>query len=246
MTTGNDKKIETIDLKRWEEAQEGELDGHIHSYDSTVFPGDDPSRQGDPWGPQDEIDHYKEKSYPRYFDLMEIDTDLNGKHIVEIGCALVSGLEQCSNGKKTVIEPLIKRTDNIHVRNTISRMEECDISILAEPAEHDTIPECDEVWIFNLLQHVISPEKILTDAMSRSKVIRFFEPLEQQTHIEHPHTLTKKFFDSVLYEECDEEKSWAKLWLESDVTSQDGFHQWSPCYYGVWHRKEETTEKESN
>jgi hypothetical protein len=55
----------------------------------------------------------------------------------------------------------------------------------------------DEVWIFNLLQHVQDPEKVLSNAYQYSSKIRIFEPINWTTDICHPHTFDKKYFEDM-------------------------------------------------
>lgn len=46
-----------------------------------------------------------------------------------------------------------------------------------------------EVWIYNVLQHVVDPEKIIALAREHGYVLRIFEWIEKETNVGHPHTL---------------------------------------------------------
>ena len=100
-----------------------------------------------------------------------------------------------------------------------------DIKIYDTPAED--IPsnyfEVDEVWIFNLLQHVIDPDKLIENCKKWAKKIRFFEPVDQEISICHPHSPSKADF---------------KRWFGDYETYKENntavnFHT-AECIYGVW------------
>ena len=50
----------------------------------------------------------------------------------------------------------------------------------------------DEVWIYNCLQHVDDPEKIIKNALKAGKVLRLFEWINIPPHPGHPHELTEE------------------------------------------------------
>ena len=64
------------------------------------------------------------------------------------------------------------------------------------PAEDaDTLCEAnsfDEVWIYNVLQHVHDPAKIIANAKRLAPVLRIFEWIDMPAHPGHPHCLTKE------------------------------------------------------
>ena len=64
------------------------------------------------------------------------------------------------------------------------------------PAEDaDTLCEAgsfDEVWIYNVLQHVHDPAKIIANAKRLAPVLRIFEWIDIPAHPGHPHCLTKE------------------------------------------------------
>lgn len=56
----------------------------------------------------------------------------------------------------------------------------------------------DEVWLYNCLQHVDDPEKIIRNAVGALKpggVFRIFEWINTPTNTAHPHTLTREQLD---------------------------------------------------
>jgi hypothetical protein len=156
-------------------------------------------------------EHYKE-SYRQYFEWVGIDPDLQGKSVVEIGPADFPALGYCTNGWNClIIEPMPSE-----------HLKRFDIPICTDLAE-DAIYECDEVWFFNVLQHVIDPNKIIERAKKQSKVIRFFEPIDYGIDVCHPWNLTEEMF-----------KDWfGNVKIYPPNPNANCFHTWK-CCYGVW------------
>ena len=50
----------------------------------------------------------------------------------------------------------------------------------------------DEVWIYNVLQHVHDPAKIIANAKRLAPVLRIFEWIDMPVYPGHPHSLTKE------------------------------------------------------
>lgn len=159
------------------------------------------------------LEHYLD-SYMQYFEHLGIDSDLRGKNIVEIGPADFPGLAYCSNlgANCLIIEPM--PSDHLKM---------FELRISNEMAE-DAVYEADEVWLFNVLQHVIDPYKIVERAKEQSKVIRFFEPINYGINECHPWNLTMQMF-----------KGWFGDCVKHYPAGQDvkNFHTWE-CVYGVW------------
>lgn len=160
--------------------------------------------------------HYND-SYRQYFQHLGIVYDLQNKNIVEIGPADFPALAYCINRGNScfIIEPMPSE-----------HLKRFSIFILAMMAE-DAIYEADEVWLFNVLQHVVDPYKIVERAKAQSKVIRFFEPINYGTNECHPWNLTMAMF-----------KEWFGDSVKHYPAGQNvqNFHTWE-CAYGIW-RKE--------
>ena len=60
--------------------------------------------------------------------------------------------------------------------------------------EWETEMTFDEVWFFNVLQHVIDPKACLEKAGKIAGVVRVFEPVDTPTNIECPHSLGRDLF----------------------------------------------------
>lgn len=113
--------------------------------------------------------------------------DLEGKSILDIGGGPVSMLLKCVNGgKMTVLDPCD------YPKWVAARYEEAGIEFIKMGGE-DIDPEAmsfyDEVWIYNVLQHVRDPEKILKNARAVTNKIRLFEWVDIPSCPGHPHEL---------------------------------------------------------
>jgi 2-polyprenyl-3-methyl-5-hydroxy-6-metoxy-1,4-benzoquinol methylase len=168
---------------------------------------------------QQSYDFYQEM-YNYYFKYLDIQKNLNGKSILEIGPARISGLLFCENYSKSyVIEPTFY--DGIDYL-----YEGKNIEIIRKKAEECDFPKIDEIWILNLLQHVQDPDIIIKKCKESGKIIKFFEPIEYEINNEHSFYFTKNdyieyFGDSV----------------RDYVHPIPKFHQ-AKCVYGIYENKE--------
>jgi hypothetical protein len=122
-------------------------------------------------------------SYSNHFKYLDIPEDLGGKTIIEIGCAGFPALYFRKNYKGVVVEPL-----EIETLETICK--EKGIERIKSPVEEIDLPECDEIWLFNVMQHIIDPELFVTKCKAAAKLIRYFEPVDYPTCVYHPHTFS--------------------------------------------------------
>lgn len=186
-----------VTREQWLKAQEAERAFHNEDFDAGYA-------------------HYAE-SYDQYFKWLGIERDQKGKKIVEIGPADFPALAYCSNyhPRSFIIEPMPS-----------DHLKRFGIPISTEIAEflHYT---ADEVWLFNVLQHVIDPNEIVKRAKEGATVIRFFEPINYGIDTCHPWNLTKEMFDK-----------WFADCVKIYPAGQDvrNFHTWE-CAYGVWNKK---------
>lgn len=186
-----------VTQERWLKAQEAERSFHNEDFETGK-------------------EHYG-VSYEQYFKHLGIDPDLKEKNIVEIGPADFPALGYCRNigSKSLIIEPMPS-----------DHLKRFGITILNELAE-DAQYEADEVWLFNVLQHVIDPYKIVENAKKQVSVIRFFEPINYGVDQCHPWNLTMEMFNSWFGES-------AKYYPPNPDAIK--FHTWE-CAYGVWTKK---------
>lgn len=160
------------------------------------------------------LEHYMQ-SYAQYFHHLGIGYDLKHRKIVEIGPADFPALAYCFNiGNSFIIEPMPSE-----------HLKRFDIPIAKELAE-DFEYDADEVWLFNVLQHVIDPYKIVERAKASADVVRFFEPIDYGIDECHPWNLTEAMFKE-WFGDC------VKIWEAGQQVTN--FHTWK-CAYGVWRK----------
>jgi len=182
--------MERITDKRWDEAQKAERECHDKFLKSAGF---------------DHVkDHYK-ATYQKYFKYLDIDPIcLDGLTIIEIGCADFPALEYCNVDKGILVEPL---PSDILIQ-MVDYYEH--LYLIQSKCEDIELPQADEIWLLNVMQHVQDPDKFIENCKKAAKVIRFFEPIEWPIEIYHPHTFThayylKHFPEAVRYEGTDRE-----------------------------------------
>jgi len=165
--------INEIQYKKWLEAQKYE-----RTYHTT------------PFNPQFEDDNsmFYYNYYKNYFELTGINFDLKNQSIIEVGPAKIAGLCFCKNYEKSyLVEPLI-------FEDTIDFYRSKNITIIHEPVETCKLPKVNQVWMFNLLQHVIDPPTVIEKIKECAEVIYFFEPIDYPTDEKHIHSVNEDFF----------------------------------------------------
>lgn len=133
----------------------------------------------------------KQRHYAECMGLQELSNsqfsffyDLELKSVLDIGGGPTSLLLKCINrGRSKVIDPL---TYPAWVYN---RYNHAGIEYLLVKGEDINKEDFDEVWIYNVLQHVIDPVAIINNAKRAGKIIRLFEWLEIGVAPGHPHNL---------------------------------------------------------
>jgi 2-polyprenyl-3-methyl-5-hydroxy-6-metoxy-1,4-benzoquinol methylase len=120
--------------------------------------------------------------------------DLHGKTVVDIGGGPNSLLLKAVNGKGIVIDPC-DYPKWVEDRYWMANIEH--LKIPGEEIDDELLKKADEVWIYNVLQHVKDPELIVKKA-KQAKVIRIFEWIDAETNEMHPHTLKSDKLDEWL------------------------------------------------
>lgn len=171
------------------------------------------------------------ESYMQYFEWLEIKTDLKGKSILEIGPADYPALGFCINGKNCeIIEPMPSsilkeiigsKSNDYTILNRGNNTAEF-ILIEANSRNH----QWDEIWMFNLLQHVIDPDIIIAQAKYAAKTIRFFEPINMGTNDCHLHAFSYEYFLNQLG---------PRVSIYPGNPKAKNFHT-HECAYGIWER----------
>lgn len=116
--------------------------------------------------------------------------NMNGKKVLDIGGGPISLLLKCTNVDGCVVDPcvypewIIERYKCAKIFYSRAKGEDIDIN--------SSIPINDEVWIYNVLQHVDDPQKVINNAREVSKIIRLFEWIDTGTSKGHAYNLTEK------------------------------------------------------
>ena len=142
--------------------------------------------------------------------------DMEGKSVIDVGGGPASFLLKCVNVKGTVADPLP------YPLWVGERYQAAGIHFF--PVKGEDLKDSghyDEVWIYNVLQHVEDPQKVVDNARRYGKLLRFFDWLDTPPHEGHPHTLTKELLDG---------------WLGASGTTEiiDENDARGLCYYGVF------------
>jgi len=161
------------------------------------------------------IDLEYHRDSPYYFKA-------NGK-ILDIGGGPVSMLLKCTKDVQgTVVDPCE------YPMWVAIRYQTAGIEYYREKAEDLTFKDFDECWIYNVLQHVVDPEKIIRLAREGSKTIRIFEWIDHPVNEMHPHTLTEENLNKWL-------KDTATKGFSYEVKDVNENGCVGKAYYGVFH-----------
>jgi 2-polyprenyl-3-methyl-5-hydroxy-6-metoxy-1,4-benzoquinol methylase len=112
--------------------------------------------------------------------------DVCGNTVLDVGGGPVSMLLKCRNlaaGK--VVDPLQVPA---WVR---ARYADSNIAVQQVPAESMDEHRWDEVWCYNVLQHVVDPAACIEAICRAGRIIRAFEWLGTRVDTLHPHTFTE-------------------------------------------------------
>ncbi len=149
------------------------------------------------------------RAYEQYFAYLDLNFDLKGKSILEIGPADYPALGFCINADMGhVIEPMpssilmeildSKGENYSRITNPLSSLPEDNG---AEKILDNLLflgASYDQIWIFNVLQHVMDPDLILRLCRMISKEICIFEPVNTGITDCHLHGFTPDYFQERL------------------------------------------------
>lgn len=113
--------------------------------------------------------------------------DLRGASVLDIGGGPASLLLKCINaGRMVVMDPLAVP------EWALARYRLAGIEYWQRPAEElEAEALFDEVWIYNVLQHVMNPERVIGNAQKAGGIIRLFEWIETAVNEGHPHAFSE-------------------------------------------------------
>ena len=143
------------------------------------------------WWTEDKYEGEKQKQ-ALYAPFMGIyDLNFNTKSILDLGCGPVSMLQRATFKKATAVDPL--DYDDVKIYSSFG------IKRVVMSAEDFTADEPhDEVWIYNVLQHVRDPQQVIESAKRnciKGGTIRMFEWVDMPPHVGHPHELKERLFE---------------------------------------------------
>lgn len=139
--------------------------------------------------------------YARYMGLTRIGFSLNAgsKCVLDIGGGPVSMLLKCVHRGQAclVADPLMMQYPAwVRARyKTAGIPTPCAYRGEDLVAAFGNLKQFDEVWIYNCLQHVENPAKIIANAKALAPVLRIFEWINIPPHEGHPHMLTREKLD---------------------------------------------------
>jgi hypothetical protein len=168
-------------------------------------------------------EEYKQLAYFKRLGLVETPNskwhfafDMQGKSVLDIGGGPSSFLLRCVNFSEGVVsDPLV------YPQWVYSRYAQAKIECWHTKGEELVAFPFDEVWMYNVLQHVEDPEKVVRNARRSGKLLRFFDWIDTPPAPGHPHTLTEELLN---------------YWLEAKGTVEflDEHDAKGTCYYGVF------------
>jgi hypothetical protein len=114
------------------------------------------------------------------------DFDAGGRRILDIGGGPVSMLLKSFNLREGMVCDPIRYPDWTYERYRAKGIKCVQIS-----GEDLDVVGWDEVWIYNVLQHCMDPERIVQNARKAAPLIRLFEWINFPPHPGHPQMLTE-------------------------------------------------------
>jgi 2-polyprenyl-3-methyl-5-hydroxy-6-metoxy-1,4-benzoquinol methylase len=118
--------------------------------------------------------------------------DLQGKSILDIGGGAYSLLLKAENYSYAVVADPCEYPKWTYERYLSSNITTVTIEAEALDAVEFGVPFFDEVWMYNVLQHTMNPEKIIKNAKRWGKIVRYFDWIEQGVSKGHPQNLHEK------------------------------------------------------
>lgn len=130
-----------------------------------------------------------------YARLMGLPADLNmgTKTILDVGCGPVSMLLRSTHGGAVGVDPQLM-SEETKAKYAAAKVE------LHHAKAEDFEPgrRFDEGWIYNCLQHVDDPNKVMAMLLRSVDSVRIFEWIHTPPTEGHPHTLTPEHFEQWL------------------------------------------------
>jgi len=180
------------------------------------------------------VDEREREQHVFYRGLMRIaPATVNGKSVLDIGCGPYSiGLDADLQLQELVaVDPA-----HYHADDEAVYMERSNVIRIYEKVEDlQVLGGADEIWCYNLLQHVVDPAKCIAVAAALAKSTAFFRIFEWcnvPPDQGHPHVLTKKWLCEQLT------LAGFEVWKEMSGMEQVTGWKATEFYAAVWVRKE--------
>lgn len=142
----------------------------------------------------------------------------HGRSIVDIGGGPYSLLLKAHNAtRKVVVEPMEMPLW------VYERYRAAGVEVVSAKGEDIRLEGFDEAWIYNVLQHVEEPERIVANARRAARTVRIFEWIDTPPNIGHPQTLTREKLDA-----------WLGGSGETEHLYDTERNLRGPCYFGVF------------
>lgn len=165
---------------------------------------------------------YAEKmGLKRYHDGKSSFSFSSKGYILDIGGGPVSMLLKCPMASGVVADPC-PYPSWVEERYTLAGIEYAQLS--GEELDYRA-RTFDEVWIYNCLQHVAYPERVVENALHAGSIIRVFEWLEVGVTKGHPQNLTETLMNK-----------WFRGYGKVEQIRQNGCV--GLCYYGIFLHEE--------
>lgn len=121
--------------------------------------------------------------------------DLRGRSVIDIGGGPVSLLLKCINRSASVVVDPGDFPPWVY-----ERYKHCGIDLWKGNAEEidDDLLSFDEAWIYNVLQHVQDPARVIEVARSHASIVSIFEWIDVPPYPGHPNILTRENLDEWL------------------------------------------------
>jgi hypothetical protein len=122
--------------------------------------------------------------------IMMVDKGLPNKTVIDIGAGPLSLLQRLPVKEGTALDPIFyEDLEEIYTQKGIKRlvMRGEDLEVITE--------RYDEAWIYNCLQHVVNPTRIIKNAMEVASIVRIFEWINIPPYEGHLHMLTQDLLE---------------------------------------------------
>ena len=165
-----------------------------HSAPAWLSPWDQAQQYERDWWGTEPRPHWQEeiRKQETYARLMGLPPDLNmgSRTIIDVGCGPVSMLLRATHGGAVGVDPLLMSEE------TKAKYAGANVSLYQGKAENFTAPKrFDEGWMYNCLQHVDDPNKVMSMLLQSAGSVRIFEWIDLPVCPGHPHTLKAEQFE---------------------------------------------------